>query len=669
MKNKKYIGIIWVMILLLIFQSTALAVNVQDIKNTAPVANFTVEKSRNVKIMVLSDYIGADSANLKNSITSMKSELANDAKIDVEYVTPTDINIGTQQGFYKQQYWGMLAHGSYRISGTENRINYYYGTDVTININRTEPISFSHSPTVSLPEGQEPTIKYNVPVRYTHKTGDFEYGGQGSYIFEKYTFYDKNGTVCDGRISLMTTAYKEFTASSETDLYYITQQPNLIYDDFWSVMDSYDQPITNTVLGWDLSKINYDVAANTDTYVIFAMKNEDTNYYKTHTSNTYKLGQLRSDANLGKYIKDSEARVYSICSDNFENVNLSTNAQYPVTSTTTKQNVSVKDLINKSLDGRSLGANNVSSLVNKIKENIKKPSSSNVDMIVATDKDTASTNNFIDSIKNDISSDIDLKTNVVDTTSLEDTPAWTKYVVNKKYRNIVSKSRADVTLLLMDNGDLWGMGSNVVGWSGSDIKLGLLGMGAGVTSYPSLVKIATGVKDAKIASSSNDSTLVVLKNDGTLWISGRVGEYYRNNTRYSIVYSTLTQTTEFGKVSSIYTIYATGNDSMYVITDVGRIYEKYFYSGTSMEDINSPCTDVSSPAHVRYAYGDYYILSDGTVYVKSRYNEYFSYVTSKIGVLPSRIKEFSNQTGLMYCEDKNIYKISDYTKKLNVNPV
>lgn len=668
MKNKIYICIIGVMILLTLLQGVIYAAP-QYMNNTAPVANFTVEKNRNVKILVLSDYTGTDSANLKNSITSMKSELTNDAKVDVEYVTPTDISIGTQQGFYKQQYWGMLAHGYYRVAGTDTYENYYYGTYTTTNVNKTENVSVSHSPTVVLPEGESPTAMYNVPVRYTHTTSDLLPTSTGSYQSERYKFYDSSGSMCDGGLSITINQSSASEWSLRAFDYTITTQPVLTYDNFWSVMDSYDQPITNTVPGWDLSKINYNVTDNTDTYVVFAMNNEDTNYYKTH-NNTYRLGQLRSDANLGKYVKDSEARVYSICSDNFENVNLSTNPEYPITLTSTKQNISVKDLINKSIDGRSLGVNNVSGLVNKIKENIKKPTNANVDMIVATDKDTVSTNSFIDSIKNDISSDVDLKANVLDATSFEDTSTWTKYIVNGDYKNIKT-GRDDITLILTGNGDLWAMGNNCIFEDYTGKKLGLFGLSTTIDIYSNFVKIATGVKDVRLDVEYLYSTLVLLKNDGTIWTTGVVGSYVSNNVEYRRFNTIFTRSTEF---SNIYDI-----SSGYLITNTGKVYVKIFAYDITSEDTTAPYSqNPSSPVHVQYIYAYHsnysrfdetcYFLSDGSVYYKRTNHKYeVSYRTSATK-LTSPVKKFSSANGLIYCEDNNIYDIRDMMR-LNINPV
>ena len=657
------------------------ACNIQEMKNTPPVANFTVEKNRNVKIMVLSDYTGSDIANLKNSITSMKSELANDAKIDVQYITPTDITIGTQNGMKIMNTWGMKVYGKYSWSGyiegtTSEGFPIYNDRPL---VNETMEV-FSHSPTRYLLEGEKPTDVYKVPTSFKASEPKYHSTDHTSTTYIVYNFFNSDG-LCDGSTAINTDIVNSYDSTSHTSKTIISG-PTFTYDNFWSIMRSDEIPVTNTVMGWDLSKINYNTTDNadyTDTYIVFAMNNEDTNYFSQTHPNTYKLGQLRNDTNFGKYIKDTNARVYSICSNTLENINLSTNAKYPITFNSTQQNTSIKDLINNSIDGRSFGTKNITSLVNKIKENIKKPSNGNIDMIVATDKDVESTNNFIESVKNNVSADVDVQTNIVDKSSLEDTPAWTKYVVNGKYRNIFT-IRKDVTLVLMDNGELWAMGSNFAGGSDSidsygnvldPPKYGLLGVGSNAESVIHLVKIATGVKDATIVDATNYDSLIVLKNDGTVWISGYVDEYYRNDKKYNIIYNTLTQTGAFGYVYRILSGYS--NTFNYETYD-GKIHNKYIgsnYGDYQEEDMNAPCYAPYEPSSsmVKYISGEYYILEDGTIYKKSRYRNdaYYPYVTSKIGKTPSPIREIGG--GLMYCEDNNIYKLSDLTKKLNTNPV
>lgn len=337
MLNKyKYVASLIVTMLILVgfaYNNHAYAINLQKIKNTAPVASFKIQKSRNVKILILSDYTGTEGINLKNAILNMKSELAYDARITVEYANLSTVMLGTQKGKYRQNTWGMLGHVSYTWSGRTNEGTY---------TNKPENSSFSYSPKVVLPEGKSPAAIYRVPTScsYTVERQNGMFGGGKDRI---YSFYNSNG-ICAGTFSL----WLEYSYASSnggiSGMRTINTEPKFSYDDFWSIYSTNDVSVTNTVTGWDLSKINHSVPEGTDTYVIFAMNNENTNYY--NKSGTYLLGQLRNDANLGKYISENNTRVYSICPDSLENVNLSANPAYPVNFTDKKQNVSPKVFVN-----------------------------------------------------------------------------------------------------------------------------------------------------------------------------------------------------------------------------------------------------------------------------------------------------------------------------------
>ena len=644
MKKFKYLPI-WILIITLISQSSALAFNIQEMKNTAPVANFTVEKSREVKLLVLTDYAGADNANLKNALTSMKSELANYAKISIEYASPSDKNIGTQQGSVTINYWGKNGYASYRKSGYSWNVN-PYGQSNWQDYNGT-PVTdkFIYSTTLELPEGQTPTQPYGIPNRYTKsgkKTDTANPMGNRDYYL--WTFMNASG-ICAGTFGITTKYAYYYPNGAVQELDISFTEPEFSYEDFWSIQGSWDTEVTNTVTGWDLSSLNYEVQNNTDTFVVFALNNEDTNYYTSHQAANYRLGQLRSDSNLGKFVKDSEARVYSICSDTLENTNLSTNPQYPITFNGVAQNISLRDLIDSSFDGRSIGQKNVTGLVNKIKENVKRPSDK-IDMIVATDKDISSTNIFVNSIKDNISSDVDLKTNVVNMDSLDTVDTWTKYVTKGDYKNIDTGSITDVNLILTGNGDLWAQGSNVVAYSSSgnadNNVYGLFGQSATIKSYSSFIKIASNVKDAVIAEDYPYRAITILKMDGTIW---RCDMSYRTFTHF------------YWYTSSVKSIFmGTGIlwKSVISVTNDGQVLFDGGVNRYAPADVQYVFTSRTSGSNQELIY----ITNDGSIFIG-----YFNpNVTNNAPAqfytkLPSPIKEISRKTGLIYCENKMAYNI------------
>ena len=661
MKKFNYL-LIWILIITLISQSSALAFNIQEMKNTAPVANFTVEKSREVKLLVLTDYAGAENANLKNALTSMRSELANYAKINIEYASPPDKTIGTQQGSVTINYWGINGYATYKKTGYTWSVN-PYGQTSRQDFNNTQVTDkFVYSNTIELPEGQTPTQPYGVPNRYIKSALKTDTANQmGNRDYYEWTFMNASG-ICDGKFAITTQYAYYYPNSAVQELSISFTEPTFTYDTAWSIQGSQDTTVTNSVTGWDLSNLNYDVPSNTDTFVIFALNNEDTNYYTSHLASNYRLGQLRNDSNLGKFVKDSEARVYSICSDTLENTNLTTNPQYPVTFNGAAQNISLRDLIESSFDGRSIGQKNVTGLVNKIKENVKRPSDK-VDMIVATDKDISSTNSFVNSIKDNISSDVDFKTNVVNMDSLEDVDTWKKYVTKGDYKSY-SQYNTDATLLLCGNGELWARGSNLIGgnYQGNEVY-GLFGQSTTTKTYSSFIKIATDVKDAYFYNSSSGYSIYIIKNDGALWVCGANGVTFNSRLGYDmpIQYQEFTNTYWTGVRSLAFDV----NEFwvMYMVTDTG-VYKRVLNWDNSMVPV---AKDPYAPANTQYILGVggsslYYISNDGNIDYTYWSNGSPQRPLYHSGKLPYPIKDLSTardaaRQAVILCTDNKVYNL------------
>gem|GEM_PF-2196167 len=655
MKKIKYLSTIWILILSIFLQcNSAFAANKMEMKNTAPEANFTIEKSRNVKIMVLTDYTATDNATLKNALTSMKSELANYSKIDIEYASPSDITIGTQQGKININHWAKNGYATYKWTGYTFNQNKYteYNNYLTTD-------KFVYSKYISLPEGQIPDEPYGVPVRYIKsdlKTDTYQAGFRKYYT---YTFINNNG-LCDGSFNIDEEYYFVYPTMTQ-ELYKIFTEPTFKYDDFWSIQGISVQDVKNTVVGWDLSKLNYEIKDNVDTYVVFALDNSDTDYYSTHISSNYRLGLLRNDSTIGKYVKDTDARVYSICSESLENTNLSVNPQYPITFNQSGQNISLKDLINSSFDGRSIGEKNITGLVNRIKENVRRPSG-NIDMVVASDNDIASTNSLVDSIKDSISPDVDVKTNIIDSSSFEDIDIWTKYVVKGDYK-LINYPGVDVDLILLGNGELWGRGTNAF-INNDYYGYGLLCQDTTTRYHNNFVKITDNVKHAYLCSYPV-YTIYIVKNDGTLWVVGAKGRYIDKRTSESkvLIYNTLTRIPEFTDVRSLaFGIFDTWD--MFIVSGNGvfRCSTDWFW------DLGFPQKDPYAPVNAEYVYVSgsyqsavlYYACTDNSIYFTTWKYDQQERGLKHQGSFPAPIKDISScnaeQNFAIVCEDNKIYR-------------
>ena len=644
MKKIKYISTIWIMILSILLQSsTAFATNVQDLKNTAPVANFTVEKSRDVRLIILTDYAGADNANLKNSITSMKSELANYVKINIEYANLTDIVIGTQQGFFTENYWYKHATATYTWSGNDEISRFGSEVDYKETYGKEERERFTYSPCVALPDGQTPTMVYNPPTSYNKSSLKETTYANGYRKYYEYSFINNMG-ICPGSFKFTEESYTYGGASYIKYYHKLNSEPVFTFEDYWDIANSEEVTVTNNVVGYDLSKLNYEVKDNTDTFVIFALNNESTDYYTSYISNSYRLGQLRSDSNLANFVKDSDARVYSICSDNLENVNLSSNPKYPVTFNGADQNITLKDLVDSSFDGRSIGQKNITGLVNKIKENVKRPSDK-IDMIVATDKNISNTDSFVNSIKDNISPDVTINTNVINMDSLDNIDTWTKYVTKGDYRNIDTGNSKDIHLILAGNGDLWAQGSNQCKFSPTynSNQYGLFGLSKTVTYYPQFVKILTDVQDVVLYDYTSYRSLTVLKKDGTIWNCEQYKEGWKRDNYYP----------------SIKTMYKGGYDgTSFFITNDNRII-----IGSRIDNYAPPDVQYAYTDKMTYGYTIFYLTNDGSIYKRDVYTDGRSNSEPPaefLTKLPAPVKDMCNITGLIYCTNNMIYTCDGY---------
>ncbi len=685
MRKVRYIIPVWILILSILLQSTVYAEIQQEVINTAPEANFTVEKNHNVKIMVLTDYTGTDNADLKNMFTSMKSELTSSAKIDIEFANPVTTTIGSQNGQIKMNTWGKNAYASYTWSG----YRFYQQSKEPVWIdywNQKENEKFVYSNTTELPEGEEPTAPYGVPIRHVKSGLQRTVRDEIVYSlreFYTYSFINNNG-ICDGTFEIIikhdnrspSGLFSEGWVSSYTE-------PVFTYEDFWSIQSSYDQSIKNDVIAWDLSTLNYEIQDNTDTFVVFALNRGNTNYYKAYKDSNYMLGQLRSDSNLGKYIKEADARVYSICSDDIENINLSANAEYPITYSPAlkAQNISIKDLIESSFDGRSVGEKNITGLENKIKENIRRPNG-NIDMIVASDNDKTSLSNFVENIRNSVSDDVSLSANIIDGDSFEDTDTWTKYITKGDYKSFTMYN-SDATLILTGNGELWGMGSNFIGevqyaYEKWKKVYGLFGLDPNVERYDKFVKITDNVKEVYLKYLTNGNCIFIIKNDGTLWVSGGYTKKYvedrKGNTYDTVNYFQGFNYTGYSDVKSL---------AFHMI----NTWEMHIVSGNGVFrclmdrdwEYSPPMKDTLAPANTKYLRGGGYSESSQLIYVgedgKSTYsswkygylkeNKLYAYSSAP---LPANPVAVSQESLIFKCSDGKYYNIHGtcITNNLNI---
>ena len=643
MRRIKYLFTIWILIVLILLQNSGVcAANKFEMKNTAPVANFTVEKSREVRLIILTDYATADNANLKNAITSMRSELANYAKINIEYPNLTDTVLGTQQGVITENYWFKHGVATYAWSGNSERNLTGGDTTYTETSGKEERERFIYSPCIALPEGQTPTTVYNPPTRHVKSSLKENIYNNGYRKYYEYSFINNMG-ICPGTFTFSAESYTYGGASYNKYYRNLDSEPVFTFENYWDIEYSEEIEVTNNVVGYDLSKLNYEVKDNTDTFVIFALDKESTNYYPSYISDCYRLGQLRSDSNLAKFVKDSDARVYSICSDNLENVNLSTNPKYPVSFNGAAQNITLKDLIDSSFDGRSIGQKNITGLVNKIKENVKRPSEK-IDMIVATDKNISSTNGFVNSIKDNISPDVTINTNVVNMDSLDTIDTWTKYVTNGDYRNIDTGNSKDIHLILAGNGDLWAQGSNQSKFPPvyNSNLYGLFGLSKTISYYPKFTKILTDVNDVILNDYSDYRTLTALKKDGTVWVCDNYNEGWIKSKYYN---------------QNIKKMYKS-NGIEFCITNDNKVL-----INSRIDNYAPPDVQYVYKYAMTYGYTLIYLTNDSSIYSRDVYTDGrtnseppVEFVTK----LPSPVKDMCNITGLIYCSNNMIYTCGGY---------
>ncbi len=670
MKKIRCLFPIWILILTILLQSAAYAEIEQEVINTAPTADFTMEKNRNVKMLVLTDYTGTDNTDLKNALTTVKSELANSAKINIEYVNPEITKIGKQNGKLKTNNWAKNGYASYTKSGYDNYKQ--YGEPVWNDyFNEKVYEKFVYSKYITLPEEETPDELYGVPIKSLKSDLQervINQGGAYSYReYYTYSFINNNG-ICDGTYSI-TVKYENSSPAGFWSEGWVSSytQPVFTFEDFWSIQGTNEQSIENDVIGWDLSNLNYEIQDSTDTFVVFALNRGNTNYYKANKDSNYLLGQLRNDTTLGKYIKDSDARVYSICSEEIENLNLSKDAMYPITfkSTSQAQNASIYDLMDSSFDGRSVGEKNITGLSNRIKENIRRPNGS-VDMIVASDNDKTSLGNFVENVRNSVSDDVSVSANIIDGDSFEDTDTWTRYITKGDFKSFTMYN-SDATLILTGNGELWGMGSNFIGEIEYEYEkwkkvYGLFGLSTTVERYDKFVKIADNVKDVYLTYLTNGNCIYIIKNDGTLWVSGGYNRTYVEDRKGNL----------YDRINYYQGFYYTGySDVKSLAFHMINTWEMHIVSGNGVYRIymdrdweySPPMKDTLAPANTKYLRGVGYSESYQLIYVgedgKSTYsswrygylreNKLYDYYSTP---LPANPVEVAHDSNVFKCGDK-----------------
>ncbi|MBC8059349.1 MAG: hypothetical protein H7Y18_01645, partial [Clostridiaceae bacterium] len=362
-----------------------------DTNNIAPVASFDVIKKTPVDIVVLTDYTGSKLTNLRDKMTGLNIKLSKTCNTQVNYIdnSSAKISTGTKNDYIAMRVYDRQIHMKYDFKHEEN--NAYGSFEI-----KNSLMAMTLEAVALRPEEPIPTQTLTVPDMSlfrsitTSYNDTYDAGSETKYYFQGYP----------GGANLLS--------------YYWNKVGGLSYHQYrtnWSIQlaeDKYkyyttvnsDNKYTSNVASWDINAAinSFNVRPNSDVTVIFALEKEDTNYYTAGTynpnnENNFRLGNLRGD-NLGNFIKNNSAKVYSLDSTSLDNILIN----FDTANTSLKQDISVNGILNSYTDKKKIFApSDVDSLVDYMYYDLGTVSP-NIDLVVASNKGGVS-NNFISDVK------------------------------------------------------------------------------------------------------------------------------------------------------------------------------------------------------------------------------------------------------------------------------
>lgn len=463
-KMKKYISGLLVFLNLTTTQY-AMAMSVSDKKNNqdniAPTASFSTVVKKKVDVIVLTDYTGEKLGRLQNAISEFKASHAGqfDIRTQVSDNLPK-MDIGTQDGTFNKSVYGIVGKASYLESG--------YNPYITWS-NVPKEFKVCLNPIVKMPGEAPPTGSVIVPSNVSKQYRTFNYGYQNAERkeFDIYTFsgsvtYVPYANPFDTYLSNLpqwncTWLFRYGTNYNTGGSYSVTPTPSTLKFNFEPAIAFYDYEThrcTNTVKAWNLSQNELAARQDSKAFYVIATDKASTDFYSSSIYNAtygdnYMFGNLRSD-NLGKYVKDSNAVVLASADSSSLDINLGNvidswdyanpiydgsdddgsirwkynpiykNEKYKMSFAvdmySSLQNMTLNQLITQNAsDYRIFDKTDVdgAGLIERIDHFIQAPGEK-VDLVIATDKDSATTDAFESQVRSNAGAGVDIKTFRVD---------------------------------------------------------------------------------------------------------------------------------------------------------------------------------------------------------------------------------------------------------------
>ncbi len=431
--------------------------------NIAPTASFSAVSKKKVDVIVITDYTGEKLGRLQNSISEFKATNAGrfDIRTQVSGNLPK-MDMGTQAGTFNKSVYGIVGKSHYKGKYNLNIMGVY------MTLNKDEDFNVCFNPIYRLPgEAPPPATPVQAPTSVYRSTVSRDVSGTYR-TFDVYNFsgpitYVPYGIPYDGsrydeipnmNCTWFHNSYSGPTSSGYHDMltpypFQFTFEPNVAFHRYEST------PCTNTVRSWNLSQSELMARQDSKAFYILAIDGASTDFYSTAiynatNSSNFLFGNLRSD-NLGKYVKDSNGIVLAATDPNILDINFGTvkaeadfahpiyigdddegnsmytypriykNEQYKMTFSestynTSIQNLTLNQLITQSAsDYRKFDKNDVdgAGLIEKIDYFIQPPGDK-VDLVIATDKDSATTDAFESQVRSNAGAGVDIKTFRVD---------------------------------------------------------------------------------------------------------------------------------------------------------------------------------------------------------------------------------------------------------------
>lgn len=354
------------------------------IHNVAPTVDFSVALKKDIDLVIVTDYSGADITNINSQINNLKIAASGKYNIKTHFIgvdgttkSPKTVTIGQQTSdIMKYSY-----QRSFKIH--YNRTGYEQSSTGTTNYNNSYDLKIiPYETAVIYPGDTLPAFQFgnNYTFRLV-QAGIGEQLSMAAYIYDKYEVFDPNNADASRKNYNMQTQFvSAFGYTYVLSNYNITSTS---LDTKWSLTGIGKETKTTSYQAVNLNDLSsLSMKPDSEKYVIFLSKGEKAESYRDW-GKYFAFGSMKN-SNIGSFISNNNPNIYTIMPT--EALDLKLNQTTHRLDRVPGQELSINELYSKTNgEVQHYGADKFSAAIEHLKIKYSDRNSNKVDIKVATD--------------------------------------------------------------------------------------------------------------------------------------------------------------------------------------------------------------------------------------------------------------------------------------------